>query len=222
MMLDRLFKEYIFSSFRRQKIDKELEKAKPLFKGRVLDIGGGREKGEFNFPAEAEVIVVDINKQSKPDIVADVAKLPFKDHQFDVIKATELFEHVSKPEKGIEECLRVLRPGGYFILSMPFLCPVHADPSDYQRWTETKLRTVFRHLGVKIKKFKIQGYYLTVLADYLKNPILNLPFFIRYPAYLLFFPLLYTLVFLDDRICSRSQLLKKYHSGYFIVLRKNE
>lgn len=213
-------KYFLLTSFRRIKIDRDLEESKYLFKGKVLNIGGGRKRGRFSFPSQTNVTVADINKNFKPDVVCPVEKLPFKNNFFDVVVAIELFEHVREPEKGIGECIKVLKPSGYFIFSMPFMYPVHADPKDFQRWTEEKIKQVLNNYPVKIKKFKIQGYYFTVLADLIRKPILNLPILIRYFLYLGIFPLLYILVYLDDNISKKSLLLKKYHAGYFVICQK--
>ncbi len=52
---------------------------------------------------------------------ADVAALPFPDACFDRITMVETFEHVFHDDRpaALAECLRVLRPGGTFVLSTP-------------------------------------------------------------------------------------------------------
>lgn len=47
--------------------------------------------------------------------------LPFKDNHFDVVYAAELIEHLYNPDFFLEECYRVLRPGGKIIISTPNL-----------------------------------------------------------------------------------------------------
>jgi len=220
-MLINFLNYYLFTSFRRQKINQELENIKPFIKGKILDIGGGREREKFKFPQKVKVIIADINKKFNPDVICSVEKLPFENNSFDLVKATELFEHVKNPEKGIKECIRVLKKRGYFILSMPFLSQIHADPFDFQRWTELKIRDVLSENLIKIKKFKIQGYYFSILADMIKRPALCLPFGIRHLLYLMILPLTYILLLLDKKVAQNSILLNKYHSGYFIVCQKN-
>jgi ubiquinone/menaquinone biosynthesis C-methylase UbiE len=46
--------------------------------------------------------------------------LPFASNQFDLVTSTNLIDRVSEPEKMISEAVRVLKPGGYFILVDPF------------------------------------------------------------------------------------------------------
>jgi ubiquinone/menaquinone biosynthesis C-methylase UbiE len=47
--------------------------------------------------------------------VADVQELPFGDGEFDCVFAGWLLYHVRDRERAIDECARVLRPGGRFV-----------------------------------------------------------------------------------------------------------
>ena len=51
--------------------------------------------------------------------VADVTNLPFEDGHFDAVFANGLIEHLSDPDVGIEELLRVLKPGGVIGVRSP-------------------------------------------------------------------------------------------------------
>lgn len=134
---------------------------------------------------------------------------------FDSIKATELFEHVKDPVKGISECYRVLKKGGYFIMSMPFMFPVHGDPYDYQRWTEIKLVKELRKVGFDDIIIKKVGLYFTVLSDMLRVIIRSSP--ILYP----FFPLLNVIASLDNLKCIKNNnIFNNYTTGYFVIAKK--
>ncbi len=50
---------------------------------------------------------------------SDVHSLPFRSVAFDVIVCTEVFEHVLDLRRAINECRRVLRDGGYLVVSTP-------------------------------------------------------------------------------------------------------
>lgn len=54
------------------------------------------------------------SSQSAHYLEADALKLPFPDKSFDVITCMDFLEHVTGPERYIEEMARVLRPGGVF------------------------------------------------------------------------------------------------------------
>lgn len=49
----------------------------------------------------------------------DIASLPIPDGFFDVITCTEVLEHVIDYESVIKELRRILKPGGYLILTFP-------------------------------------------------------------------------------------------------------
>jgi GT2 family glycosyltransferase/glycosyltransferase involved in cell wall biosynthesis len=50
----------------------------------------------------------------------DVMNLSFADESFDLIISNDVFEHVPLPEAAFKECVRVLRPGGKMLATIPF------------------------------------------------------------------------------------------------------
>jgi len=54
----------------------------------------------------------------------DVRQLPYTDNTFDLILAMEVLEHISDPLAGLQETVRVLKPGGYAITSIPVQLPI--------------------------------------------------------------------------------------------------
>lgn len=85
--------------------------------------------------APKSFVNVDIVGFCGVDVVADIERLPFADHSIAAIECDAVLEHVRHPAKAVAECLRVLRPGGYMHVVVPFCHPFHAYPDDYQRWT---------------------------------------------------------------------------------------
>ncbi len=49
----------------------------------------------------------------------DIQALTFDDEQFDVCTSLEVFEHVEDDDKGFSETLRVLKPGGMMLFTVP-------------------------------------------------------------------------------------------------------
>ena len=66
---------------------------------------------------------VDINSNFKPDVVADVRKLPFDDNYADEILARDVLEHIPHKEtkKTLLEWKRILKKGGKLIIQTPNL-----------------------------------------------------------------------------------------------------
>ena len=50
-------------------------------------------------------------------VQGDGAMLPFKAHSFDLIVSNDVFDHIIELSKALEECYRVLQPGGQVIIS---------------------------------------------------------------------------------------------------------
>ncbi|MBC7261803.1 MAG: class I SAM-dependent methyltransferase [Chloroflexi bacterium] len=49
----------------------------------------------------------------------DTEPLPFADASFDTVVSNSMIEHRFFPERSFDECVRVLRPGGKFIVCLP-------------------------------------------------------------------------------------------------------
>lgn len=54
---------------------------------------------------------------------------------YDLVVSFQVLEHVQRPQDLLSECLRVLRPGGALLLTLPFVFEYHAVPRDFWRWT---------------------------------------------------------------------------------------
>ncbi|WP_255433338.1 bifunctional 2-polyprenyl-6-hydroxyphenol methylase/3-demethylubiquinol 3-O-methyltransferase UbiG [Brevibacillus sp. LEMMJ03] len=64
-------------------------------------------------------------------MTADSAELPFDDNTFDTIIMNDAMEHVDRPEQTLDECFRVLKPGGHLYINFPpYYHPYGAHLSD--------------------------------------------------------------------------------------------
>lgn len=54
----------------------------------------------------------------------DIHEIPFEENTFDVIFCNHVLEHVEDDILAMKEMLRVLRPGGWGILQVPFFSPL--------------------------------------------------------------------------------------------------
>jgi len=221
MSISKIIRYYFSATYRRKLIDKLLKQNINYFQGKVLDIGG-RDRGLFQKPKQSveKWIFADITPNNNPDIVLDVSDMPnVETESIDVILATELFEHVEKPEQGLRECFRILKKSQVMILSSPFLYKIHADPWDFQRWTQEKWKKTLNQVGFKIEKFEIMGRYFTVLSDMKKEFVKSMPKILKI-VFFLFYPLLDLITLIDKLNIVKRGHLGKFHGGYFIVVRK--
>jgi ubiquinone/menaquinone biosynthesis C-methylase UbiE len=68
----------------------------------------------------AGFINIDESKNVKPDIVASITKLPFKDGSVDEIYSAHTLEHIQDFRKAMREMHRVLKKGGKLVLVLPY------------------------------------------------------------------------------------------------------
>ena len=54
-----------------------------------------------------------------PVVCADMQSLPFADDSFGAVVRRQALEHVDHADTAVGEALRVLRPGGVFVFSVP-------------------------------------------------------------------------------------------------------
>jgi len=94
----------------------------------VLDLGCRDGALTQAYAGENEIVGVDADREALAEAQklgietrwADLDEaLPFEDADFDVVVAGELLEHLRDPRRVVSEVLRVLRPGGTFVGSVP-------------------------------------------------------------------------------------------------------
>jgi SAM-dependent methyltransferase len=73
---------------------------------------------------------------------------------FDLIVADQVFEHLLWPYRAAKNVHAMLRPGGHFLITTPFLIRVHNHPVDCSRWTEVGLKHFLAECGFPIEKIK--------------------------------------------------------------------
>jgi len=108
----------------------------------IVDVGSGPER------LGKEFVNLDIFPFPEVDIVAEAASLPFKDNSIPALVSESLLEHVADPQTVVSEMVRVLKPGGYLYASAPFIHPYHASPDDFNRWTTSGLKHLFKDLEI--------------------------------------------------------------------------
>lgn len=85
--------------------------------GRVLDVGGRDVNGSPRHLFGPDYTVADIAPGPGVNVVTDGATLPFPDQSFDVVVCAEVLEHAPRWRGIVDECARVLRPGGRLIIT---------------------------------------------------------------------------------------------------------
>jgi len=58
---------------------------------------------------------------SQADWCFDIMSLPIKSESMDFVFTSHVLEHLEEPQAFIEECLRMLRSGGYLVMIIPHI-----------------------------------------------------------------------------------------------------
>lgn len=94
----------------------------------ILDVGGGRSGLASLLYPDADVVTVDVDPSLAGQgpggarttfVCADATRLPFEDGVFDAVTLFDVLEHIDADGAAAAEARRVVRPGGYILVSTP-------------------------------------------------------------------------------------------------------
>lgn len=170
-------------TFREQWIEKTLKKIPA--NSRILDAGAG-ELSKKKYCKHLQYVSQDFAKydgkgdghglqtstwdQTQLDIISDITAIPVADASFDAAMCIEVFEHLPDPLAALQELSRIVRPGGYLILTAPFCSLTHFAPYHFatgfnRYWYEKHLPTY----GFEIIELTSNGNFLSYLHQELNR-----------------------------------------------------
>jgi len=98
----------------------------------VLDVGGRIQPYRALINGQPSLYVaLDLRLTPLVDIAGDAAQLPIRNDCFDLVFCTQMLEYAPEPRQVIAEIHRVLKPGGFLLLSAP---AVHPQDSERDAW----------------------------------------------------------------------------------------
>jgi len=109
----------------------------------ALEISSGPEWRKLGFRS--------FTASSYPEFDVCEGVLP---RQFDLVIADQVFEHLLWPYRAARNVRSMLRPGGHFLVTVPFLVRIHREPNDCTRWTETGLRHFLAECGFPLERVR--------------------------------------------------------------------
>lgn len=110
----------------------------------VLDIGNQNKYDLTN--KQFKVMTLDLSDRDSPDIVGDITVVNshINSKMFDAILCTEVLEHVVDPFAAVQELERILKVGGFLLVTSPLNARIHGPIPDCWRFTEFGLKVIFR------------------------------------------------------------------------------
>jgi SAM-dependent methyltransferase len=121
----------------------------------ALEISGSASQGRYPFRSYQTVQFSDY----------DICTGPLAPEKFDLVIAEQVFEHVLRPDLAASSVFQMLRPGGFFVISTPFLLKVHEAPLDLYRWTESGIRQLLETAGFSVVSTNSWGNRECLTAD---------------------------------------------------------
>lgn len=138
--------------------------------GRLLDFGCGSKPYKHLFQVD-EYVGTDIevsghdHSNEHIDVYYDGKTLPFADESFDSIFSSEVFEHIFNLPQILDELHRVLKPGGYMLVTVPFVWDEHEIPYDFARYTSFGIRHTLTEKGLAVVQARKTTNYVATISQ---------------------------------------------------------
>lgn len=202
--LGRILRDYTFS---------EIE-----LSGNVLDLGSGSDSPSYKpfmrYKEPFSITYSDYHRGGE-NLVKINLEEPFEiePDSYDFVTCFNVLEHIYNYKNIIRESCRILKRGGKFIGSTPFLHIFHASPYDYFRYTHQALIRMFEEDNFTCERMVYLGLG---------------PFSLAISHWVTILPTVTRAIFVFPAICLDVLLSKftktpvmNYTLSYFYVFRKN-
>src|SRR6476660_2071246 len=123
----------------------------------VIDVGCGHKPYRDLF-GDVHYFGMDYGAaDSSPDFLGDARQIPLRSGSADIVFSTQVIEHIPHPHTMVKECSRVLKPGGFLILTGPFYWPLHEEPFDFYRFTKYGFTQMVKDAGFSSWEIREDG-----------------------------------------------------------------
>ena len=142
-------------------------------------------------------------------------KLNISSNKYNNVLFFNIFEHLSEYKLAFSEIYRIMKKGGFFIGSVPFIYQIHAAPNDYFRFSKQFFKLNLKKYGFKKAKVKALGFGPFTASYSLLHPYLRYLLFLSQICLLLAY-------ILDSfiQIFVKTDLKEIFPVGYFFIAKK--
>jgi SAM-dependent methyltransferase len=116
--------------------------------GRTIDVGAGPHR-RYAFPKATEYIRMDLEGVPNLDLIGSAEDIPAPNESFDSVVCTQTLIDFFDPPAAFTEMARVLKPGGYLLLTTPFILARSDDKNQYWHPTDYALRRLAIEAGLE-------------------------------------------------------------------------
>ena len=204
-------------------LKQQIKKHAHYLEGIILDAGSGEIRRYKSFFKFEKYLTLDVRPESGADIIGSVENIPLENSSVDSVVSTQVLEHIKNPAKAISEFYRVLKPGGYCLVTAPQLSELHEEPRDYFRFTKFALEEIFENSSFKIILIERRGGFWTANSQMKIRYVIDL-FNLNRHTWLAkifnpFFLICGWLSILIDRL-DKSRANQKHTLGWLIIAQK--
>lgn len=146
-------------------LNKQVKEVANYVTGQVLDVGAGEFNRYSKYFRYEKYVRMDTRVGNGVDLIGSADSIPFPDSSFDSIVCTQVFEHLEFPEKSAREIYRVLKPGGYLLVTVPQMNELHEEPNDFFRYTRFGLVSLFGRVGFEVVVQNQRGGFFATVAQ---------------------------------------------------------
>jgi SAM-dependent methyltransferase len=186
------------------------------YKGLVVDLAAGGRASYIRALAlhkqQVRLVRVDYEHAYSPDVVADLtADFPFCDRAADFVFSCSYLYTLKDPSSFLRRAVNLLRPGGVFVATVPFVFPYTPEPRDYCRYTEEGLREL-------LERFCFRNMTITPYGGRISSSLYLLhPFWARLSW---FAGVVYWFALRIDRLLEGHPILGNCPTGYLVLATK--
>ena len=122
----------------------------PIKTGMLLEVGPQTQSTVREAFKDFTAHTFDIVPDYKPTFVGDLTKYntQIPDGTYDLIACMEVLEHTLNPFDAVKELRRMLKHGGYLLVSAPLNWRIHGPSPDCWRFTEHGWRALLRDFDI--------------------------------------------------------------------------
>lgn len=198
-------------SYHRFLLERLIKANRLTISGEILDVGSKNRRYDHWFDGNVTAIDRQANLGLKVQHGDIEQGLNYPADYFDAVVCFEVLEYLDRYEQAIAEILRLLKPGGVLLLSVPFLGRDHGDRI---RFTEAHLK---QRLGafsaIALERF---GNGFTLMFDIRRRKILSIrQTWLRYFLLMLLLPTGWAL-----RLAKLDRKPDDFYTGLFCRLTK--
>ena len=124
--------------------------------GLAVNLGSGKD----DYP---DFINMDLGRYKPVHVVTNFAPIPFMDNCIELIACNSVLEHIYDYQTVVNEATRILQPGGYIYLAVPFMSIRH-HKFDYHRWTSVGLNDLMKKDFEIIESGSCRGVAYTIIS----------------------------------------------------------